>query len=1116
MECPSCRADVSELAKFCSQCGSALMLSCGSCGNSEALGSNFCGKCGATLVGDVFRSPELAPIHPRAAPAERSHITVMFCDLVGSTALSVNLDVEDFGEVISTYHKRVAEIVPGFGGFVSRRVGDGVLIYFGYPNAHEDDPEQAVRASLALIEGIGRLGRPEPLQIRVGIATGLVVVGDLIGSGNETEVLGEVPNLAARLLALAEPNTGVIADSTRKQIGSVFALEDLGFKNLKGFTEPQRAWRVLGENRFKSRFEALRSAETPLVGRQEETELLLRRWAQTRAGEGRVILFSGEAGIGKSRLTVAIRDLIGAEQYTELHYFCSPHHQDSALFPIINMLERAAGFGREDTPAIRLDKLEALMAETSAPEQDVALVADLLLLPTARYEAVEPNPRRRREETFEVLNRQLTALARKKPVLMIFEDLHWIDPTTRDLLDIFIRRIERMPVLLIATFRPDFAPLWADQPHVTVLTLNRLNRFDSEALVRLLALKTKSLPNDLIGEIVERGDGVPLFLEEVTKTVVDASPPRRGSSTTRPSLSVPSTLHASLMARLDRIGPAAKEIAQIGATIGREFSYELAAKVAERSEVEITETLGRLVEAGLIFQRGELPQSSFMFKHGLLQDAAYSTLLRDRRRSLHARIAQAIEEMFPEIVEKQPEVVARHRTEAGLGQEAAVYWQRAGELALRRSAGSEALKHFSNALRLLEEMPDSAERWQQELDIRLGLGTALVSARGFRSAGHEIVDHYARAVTLGRGLGDDKKLFRAMWGNWYTSLITGHTEQALGMANELVEVAERLVDRDLMLEAYHSRWANSHVLGLNAITLADTERGIALYDPERHHAHAYDYGGHDTGVCAYAHSAITLWVTGFANQAIQMSAAALELGNRLGHPPSLAHAAWWSAALRQMLRAAEPCREYAELTIRIGREQGSNIFVVCPLLLGWTTFQSGQITEGLERMEDAVEATRQSVRRFYYDYELLVFAEALLKAGEVDRAEQVVQEAIEVITTSRNRLFEAEAHRLLGACLATRGGEAVPEAARRLLQAIETADRQGALAFKLRAATNYARLWQTRERRREGRELLRQTYCQFTEGLDTPDLREAKALLDEMDVNGAAPAGSMSRVRRGA
>jgi class 3 adenylate cyclase/predicted ATPase len=1104
MECPNCGVVFTEGAKFCSQCGTGFALSCPSCGSHEAPGSKFCAQCGTALLGTigVLPSPKFASASmPRAVLAERCHLTVMFCDLVGSTALSVHLDVEDLHELMGAYQKGVAEIVTRFGGFVARRVGDGTLVYFGYPNADEDDPEQAVRASLAVVEGIGALVTHEPLQVRVGIATGLVVVGDLIGSGiaNDNEVLGQGPNLAARLLALAEPNSIVIADSTRRLVGSIFGLEDLGFKDLKGFAEPQRAWRVLGENRFKSRFEALRSAETPLVDRKEEIEIMLRRWAQAKADDGRVILFSGEAGIGKSRLTVALRSLLDTEPYTDLHYFCSPHHQDSALFPVINLLERAAGFGREDTPGVRLDKLEALMRETSPAEGDIALLADLLLLPVGRYPMVEHNPRRRKEETFEALLRQLTGLARKSPVLMIFEDLHWIDPTTQELLDLFIRRIDRLPVLLIATFRPDFTAPWADEPNVTMVTLNRLSRGDSEALVRQLAAGTVSLPSDLIEEIVERGDGVPLFLEEVTKTVVDAGPVRQPGSMARLSLSVPSTLHASLMARLDRIGPAAKEIAQIGATIGREFSYALVADVADRPERELTETLAQLVEAGLIFQRGEPPRSSFLFKHGLLQDAAYSTLLRGPRRNLHARIATSIEEMFPEIADSQPELVARHRTEAGLRIPATIYWQRAGELALRRSAGSEALNHFSSALRILEELPDATERWQQELDLRLGLGTALIVARGFRSLGPEIAEHYARAVTLGRGLGDDKKLFRAMWGSWYANLITGKSEQALEIANELVVVAERLADPDLMLEAYHSRWANSHVLGLNSSTLADAKRGVALYDSQRHHDHAYDYGGHDTGVCAYAHSAITLWVSGFPEQAAQMSAAALELGHRLGHPPSLAHAAWWSATLEQLLRSPEQCRKFAELTIRIGREQGSNMFVMCPLLLGWTMFESGEVSEGLQNMANAVEATRQSARRFYFDYELLVLAEALLKAGDPDRAQRIIQEALDGITTNRNRLFEAEAHRLAGACLAFLGGDRLPEAETRLLMAIETADQQGALSFKLRAATNLGRLWRDQNRYLEAHSLISQVYGQFTEGLNTPDLKDARALLDDLE-----------------
>ena len=1029
----------------------------------------------------------------------------MFCDLVGSTELSVHLDVEDFQDLIGAYQTRVAEVVIRYGGFVSRRVGDGVLIYFGYPNAHEDDPEQAIRAALAVVEAVGQLETQQPLRVRIGIATGLVVVGDLAGSGKayDQEVLGEVPNLAARLQALADPNSIIIAAGTRRQIGSLFKLGDLGLQGLKGFAKLQRVWRVLGENRFTGRFEALRSAETPLVNRQEEIDLLLRRWAQARAGDGRVILFSGEAGIGKSRLAVALRDLLQGEVYTDLQFFCAPHHQDSALFPIINQLERAAGFRRDDTPEVKLDKLESLMAKSSTPSGDIALLADLLLLPTARYLAVEHNPRRRKEETFAALLRQVTSISRRKPALIIFEDLHWIDPTSKEMLDLFIRQIEHLPVLLIATFRPEFMAPWVDQPQVTMVALNRLSWRESEALVRQLDPNIESLPSDLIAEIVERGDGVPLFLEEVTKTVMDGGPIwYEELRISHSSLKIPPTLHASLMARFDRVGSEAKEIAQIGATIGREFSFELMATVAQRPQSELMGSLGRLVDAGLILQRGEPQRARFLFKHGLLQDAAYSTLLRGPRRTLHARIAQAIEDMFPDMVESQPELIARHRTEAGLNESATVHWQRAGELALRRSAGSEALKHFSNALRILENLSDSAGRWRQELDIRLGLGTALITAHGFRSMAPTIAEHYARAATLGRGLGDDRKLFRAMWGSWYAGLITGRSEQTLQLANELVEVAERLADPDLMLEAYHSRWANSHVLGLNSITLADTQRGIALYDPERHQAHAYDYGGHDTGVCAYAHSAITLWITGFPEQAERMSASAIELGHRLGHPPSLAHAAWWSAALRQLLRAPEPCRDLAELTIRIGREQGSNMFAICPLLLGWTTFEAGEVSEGLERMQDAVDATRQSARRFYYEYELLVFADALLKASELDRARPVIREALDQIGTSGNRLFEAEAYRLLGVCLAMRGGEQIAEAETQLLQAIETSDRQGALSFKLRAATNLGRIWRDQNRRREARDLLSQIYDRFTEGLDSPDLKDARALLDDLETAG--------------
>jgi class 3 adenylate cyclase/tetratricopeptide (TPR) repeat protein len=1013
----------------------------------------------------------------------------MFCDLVGSTELSTRLELEDLQELIGAYQKTVTEVVTRFGGFVARRVGDGSLIYFGYPQVGEDDAEQAVRAGLALIQD---LKVPERLQVRIGIATGLMVVEE---AAQNQEVVGETPNLAARLHALAEPNTIVIADTTRRLLGSLFELEDLGMQALKGFPQMQRCWRVLGEARFKSRFEGLRSSDAMLVGRDENIELLLRRWAQVKTGEGRVILISGDPGVGKSRLTMTIVDRLGGEPYAILRYFCLPHHEGSALFPVINQLERAAGFEPGDTPEAKLDKLEALLAETSLTDGDlVALLADLLLLPTDRYPPLSLTPLRKREKTMEALLRQLVTFAERRPVLLIFEDLHWMDPTSRELLDLTVERIERLPVLLIATFRPEFQPPWVGQSHVTMVTLGRLNRHESAALVRHLTRGEHTFPEELIDHIVERAEGVPLFLEEVTKAVLETGENlvEPGEIVPKGMLSVPLPLYASLMARLERLGPLAREIAQIGATIGREFSFELMSIVAQRPESELKKNLARLVETGLVSQRGEPPRAVFLFKHALVQDTAYSTLLRGPRQRLHARIAQALEEAFPDTAASRPELVARHLSEAGVEERAIPYWQRAGELALRASAAAEALRHLSNALRVLEGLPDTPEHARQELDIRLRFGTAINISHG--SGGPEASEHSARNLTLARELDDDNRLFKALWASWYVKSSAGRSEQALSLANELFKVAERLSDQDLLLEAYHSRWATSHLLGLNSATLEDTERGIALYEADRHHAHAYDYGGHDTGVCACAHRAMTLWIVGLPDQAARMSSEAIERARRLGHPPSLAHAAWWSAALRQFLREPDSCRELSELALRLAQEQGTRIFMMCPLLLGWTLFASGKAAEGLQGMERAIAAKRQRSHRFYYDYELLVFADALLKANQPDRALNIVEEALEFINTSHTRVFEAEAQRLKGDCLATWPGKR-PEAETWLREAIATAGRQDALSLELRAATSLARIWSDQRRRGDAHDLLAPIYGRFTEGLETADLKEAKALL---------------------
>ena len=852
---------------------------------------------GAPATRDVAQSAmsvTSAPVSPPTIEAERRQLTVMFCDLVGSTPLSTRFDPEDLREIVGAYHRCVADTVGRFGGFVAKYMGDGVLIYFGYPEAHEDDAERAARAGLAVIDAVGRLATQEPLNVRIGIATGLVVVGDLIGAGaaQERGVVGETPNLAARLQALARPGTLVVADSTRRQIGTLFEIEDLGPQPLAGFAEPQRAWRVVGESGVVSRFEALRSGTTPLVGRDEELDLLLRRWQQAKSGEGRVVLVSGEPGIGKSRLTAALSQRIETEPHTRLRYFCSPHDQDSALYPFIGQLERAAGFARDDTNATKLDKLEALLGDGAEPG-DLSLIAEMLSLSGGeRFPPLDLSPQRKKERTLAALLRQLQALARRQPVLMIFEDLHWIDPTSRELLDLTVEKITALPVLLVATYRPEFQPPWVGESQVTVIALNRLGRNEGATLVHRLAGNLGALPPDVVDEIVERTDGVPLFVEELTKAVVEAGADRGYASISAvppSSLAVPATLHASLLGRLDRLGPAAKNVAQVGAAIGRDFSYELLAAAAPLAEPELQEALRRLVEAGLVFQRGVPPAAEYLFKHALVQDTAYSTLLRGPRQALHRRIAEALEQRFPDLVETRPEIVAHHYGEAAIADKAITYWHLAGKSSVAKSAVREAIAQLRRGLSLLDGLPETRERKQLELDIHVTLTAALMAGKGY--ADPEVVAALERAnrlVTETAAVGTPLH-FSVLYGLWVSNFAGGAIAAALEHATNFLSSAQSQPSSGPLLVGHRTLAYSLIFSGDYRAALAHFETAASLYRPDEHRDSAFHYG-QDIGVSAFVQLSWALWHRGYPDQSARAADRALAYSRELGHAHTLAHA----------------------------------------------------------------------------------------------------------------------------------------------------------------------------------------------------------------------------------
>jgi class 3 adenylate cyclase/DNA-binding winged helix-turn-helix (wHTH) protein/tetratricopeptide (TPR) repeat protein len=1133
--CPQCQQENSVRANFCGACGARLVWVCPACGHAESWHTRFCSACGTLITESLpvgSSQPSLVqgdrqalqvgsdrtPSTGRGEPeAERRHLTLLFCDLVDSTPLSAHLDPEELREVVRAYHAVCAKVIEDFDGHIAQYLGDGLLVYFGYPRAHEDDAQRAVRVGLGIIEALRplqtRLQQEQgiSLSVRVGIDTGLVVVGDMgEGTRHERLALGEAPNLAARLQGVAPPDSVLISGTTARLVQGWFVCEALGDHALKGFTASVPVYRVLGESGVQSRLDMVSATGlTPLVGRDQELELLLERWERAKQGqEGQVVLLSGEAGIGKSRLVRAVQERLADEPYTRLECRCLPYAQHSAFYPIIDLGRRLLQWQRDEAPEATLGKLEAALAPYDMPLPEVVpLLAALLSLPLSdRYPPLQLRPQRQKQKTLEAILGLLLAHAAQRPVLFVVEDLHWIDPSTLELLTLFIDQAPKGRILTVLTARPEFHPPWGSPAHLTSLTLGHLPPAQVELMIDQVT-GGKRLPAEVRQQVVAKTDGVPLFVEELTKMVLESGLLReqadryelRGSL---PSLAIPTTLHDSLMARLDRLGNV-KEVAQLGATLGRTFPYELLRAISPWNEKKLQYALTQLVDAELLHQRGVPPEVTYVFKHALIQETAYQSLLKRKRQQYHQQTVHILEQRFPEIAETQPELLAYHYTEAGLLAQALPYWQRAGQLAVERSANVEAISHFTKGLERLKALQEMPERVQQELTLQLAMGAPLLMLKGHTAP--EVEYTYARAYELAQQVGDTPERFAALAGLWRFYV----TRPKLGTARELAErcytIAQHRHDQTLLLEAHMMLGSTLFYLGELLLARTHLERGIVLDNLTQCRSLVFSRGV-DPGVACLSGAAWTLWTLGYADQALVRSQEALTRARQLAHAYSLGYALHFAAMLHKWRREPQRVQEYSEAAIEFSRELGFPRWLGGGLIRhGWALAMQGSefAEEGIRQLRQGL-AIQTGAGELGLPNIFSMLAEAYGNAGRVDKGLCMLAQALEVAHHNTEHHYEAELYRLKGELLLRQGTidphmhEATlhTEAETCFHQALEVARRQHAKSLELRAAMSLCRLWQTQGKNTAARQILAESYAWFTEGFDTPDLQEAKTLLE--------------------
>src|SRR6266542_915581 len=1097
MTCTGCGAKNPDGMKFCGTCGASLTTACPACAFDNPAGFRFCGRCGGPLAE--------APAPP-ASPdegAERRQLTVLFCDLVSSTELSERFDPE----VLREYQAESAEAIRPFGGHIAQYLGDGLLIYFGYPVAHEDDARRAVHAGLGILQGMRRLNerlereRGFRLAVRIGIHTGPVVAGAM-GAGGRAEHLavGQTPNIAARLQAMAAPDTVVLGDATYRLVHGFFECEPLGELALRGLSQATEAYRALHDTGMKSRFEvAAREGLLPLVGREPEQEALRASFARARDGRGQAVSIVGEGGIGKSRLVQMFQAELADAPHVWLLARCSPYLQQSALHPVIDLLQGLLGFQRDEPPWARDVKLvEGLAPYASHVPDGLPLLGALLSIPLGdSVAALRLAPERQRERTLDALLGILLRMSEEQPVVVVLEDAHWADPSTLQLLGLLVGRITHARVLVLATFRPEFTPSWALAPHATVLKLDRLGDAEIHAMIEHIA-RGKRLPPEVVQQLVAKTDGVPIFVEELTRMMLESDWLAEDADEYRlagplPSISIPTTLQDSLLARLDRLGTA-KDVAQLASVLGREFTYEMLAAVSPADGERLRRDLDRLVAAELLYQRSQPPSAAYTFRHALIQDAAYGLLLTSTRQQHHRRVAETLSERFRDIVETQPELLAHHFSEAGLTDQAVGHWLRAGRRALGRSANVEASSHARRGLELLRRAPDSPERDALELALETTQGSAAVALKGYGAA--EVERAFGRAVELCERLGNTTDRFRATVGLWTYYVVRAEYGRALELAEGLLSMAEAGAAPTARVHAWYCVGFTRYYIGEIAATCHAFEQAIAIECDDGDPALALPTGD-DVRIHVLTFLAHALWHLGRPDEAIRRLDEAIALARRQAHPYGVAFALAVGASLATFLRDTARARALTDEGLAIAVDKGYSYHVVGGgFCRGWALAQESADDDGLTTMQRSLEAMRRAGARLGETFYLAHTAEACVRRSRWDEAGRLLEEAAAASAATGEVFVEPELHRLSAERAAGTGDRQHAEACFR--RALEVAHRQDNRGFELRAAVALGRLWRDDGRRAEARELVGAIAGGWVEGRDMPDMKDAHALLDDL------------------